>query len=144
MNSTVTREILQCLKDKPGSLRRDIALVTGHTNAPSIITDYLTRMRREGLVMNVIPNGRTALTRWYLNYTLRGVAWPIATDDDYMHPYVERDDDFVHIFPDDIAAAYAQAYAVAGLVIWHQVHNEPGRWQPAVHSHKVLNAMGYS
>lgn len=140
----LSQKLLKFLDENPGSLRRDIAQGLEIVSDPIVITDYLTRMRREGLVFNVIPSGRTALTRWYLNRTLRGVAWPIATNGDDSHPYIERDDDYPHIFPDDIAAAYAQAYAVEGLVIWHCVHNERGNWQPAVHKHKLLEEMGYS
>lgn len=62
-----------------------------------------------------------------------GALWPWATDSDFAHPYVERCDD-CRIHPTDEDAANALAQRVDGIVVWHQVHDEPGRWQPAVHA----------
>lgn len=64
---TLTQRILSYVGEHPGCLRRDIAQALGLVDTPLIITDTLTRLRREGKVVREIPNGVTAKTRWYLS-----------------------------------------------------------------------------
>jgi hypothetical protein len=60
-----------------------------------------------------------------------GVVWPMATDGDDSHPFVERCDD-CQLLPDDVLAADVLAARIDGLVIWHRRH-VTGPWHPAVH-----------
>lgn len=64
-----------------------------------------------------------------------GVLWPMASDCDDSHPYVERCDDCQR-YEDDIDAAHALAARVDGLVVWHMLYDdvERRRWQPAVYA----------
>lgn len=63
--------------------------------------------------------------------TLRGIAWPIASDGDDSLPYVERDDDAA-TFRDDDAAAHALAEMIGTRVVYGDVHGRPGSTQPVV------------
>lgn len=63
-----------------------------------------------------------------------GVLWPMASDCDDSHPYVERCDD-CRTHADDLVAADSLAARIDGLVIFHMLYDntELRRWQPAVY-----------
>jgi hypothetical protein len=65
-----------------------------------------------------------------------GAIWPMASDSDAGWPYVERCDDCQR-FRDDIDAAHFVAERENGIVIWHALYDQPGRWQPAVHAARM-------
>jgi hypothetical protein len=60
-----------------------------------------------------------------------GAIWPIASDGDDSHPWVERCDNCKR-FADDVAAAEAVAAKVGRPVRWANVHGRPTSAQPYV------------
>jgi hypothetical protein len=64
-----------------------------------------------------------------------GVLWPMASDCDGSHPYVERCDECA-VFDTDEEAADALRERKGGLVVFHLLYDdaERGRWQPALHT----------
>src|SRR3954469_15314098 len=81
-------------------------------------------VHHERLIDGITPPGCDCPNGWL---------WPMASDGDETHPFVERCDD-CQVFADDIVAAEALAATLeGGHVVMRPVHGDPNRLQPAVY-----------
>jgi hypothetical protein len=66
---------------------------------------------------------------------LPGAAWPMASDSDDAHPYVERCDLCQRFDCDEDAANALVSAGIGVLVIHHRLYDDVprNRWQPAVY-----------
>jgi hypothetical protein len=81
-------------------------------------------VHHERLIDGITPAGCDCPNGWL---------WPMASDSDDAHPFVERCDD-CQVFADDIVAAEALAATLeGGHVVMRPVHGDANRLQPAVY-----------